>query len=91
MTLYQAGTAFALLALITTAQAAETASSPTYIPKLGTQAPARFANGGLTEKQMSAAGLKAPQPGNHWVQMADKYVEVRTSDGTVQSIEAAVK
>lgn len=91
MTLHQAGTAFALLALMATAQAAETASSPTYMPKLGTQAPARFANGRLTEKQMAAAGLKAPAPGNHWVRMADKYVEVRTSDSTVQSVEPAVK
>lgn len=86
-----AGTAFAFLLLMATAQAADSPSSATYMPKLGTQAPARFANAGLTEQQMADAGLRAPEPGSRWIRMADKYVQVRTSDGTVQSVEAAVK
>jgi Ni/Co efflux regulator RcnB len=91
MTLRHAGTLLTLLALTAAVHAAEPSVSAAYMPKPGTQVPARFATGGLTETQMAAAGLKAPAPGNRWIKMDDKYVEVRTSDGTVQSIEAAVK
>lgn len=88
---YKVCTGFALMLLIATAQAADTDASALYVPKLNTKAPARYSSAALTEKQMTGAGLRAPAPGNRWVQMGDKYVEVRISDSTVQSVEAAVK
>lgn len=74
------------------AQAAEiTPIKGTYSPKTGTQAPARYNGPGLTQQQMNSNGLAAPQPGNKWVQIGDKYVQINTTDGTVQSVEPAVK
>jgi hypothetical protein len=88
---YKICTGCALILLIATAQAADTDASAPYVPKLDTKVPARYSNAVLTERQMTGAGLRAPAPGNRWVQMGDKYVEMRSSDGTVQSVEAAVK
>lgn len=80
-----------LLAFHAQSQAAPTTIDGVYNPKTGTQAPARYNGSGLTQKQMDEAGLKTPEPGNKWVKIGDKYVQLKSSDGTVQAVEPTVK
>ena len=85
-------TGLLLACVLSNAQAAEpTTVNGLYNPKTGTKAPARYNGTGLTQKQMDAAGLPAPDSGSKWVQIGDKYVQLKTVDGTVQSVEPSVK
>lgn len=79
--------------LLLSAQAAETTTTTpgAYYPKSGTKVPTRYNVTGLTQKQINAAGLTTPSPGNKWVQIGDKYVQINATDNTVQSVEPTVK
>lgn len=83
--------ALATSGLTALVQAAETDANGNYLPRIGSKAPARYNGGGLTDRQLTSAGLPAPLPCHRWVQIGDKYVQIQISDGTVQSVEPTVK
>lgn len=54
--------------------------------KVGDKAPDQYKRDEIAIKDWKAKGLKEPQKESHWVEMADSYVLVQTTNGVILEI-----